>query len=155
MELIATTGSTPCRRMFSSCLLRPHVGPEARLSDQEVAGADGDQVGDNRGVAVRDVAEGTRVDEDGSVLQGLQQVRLEGVLHHDGHRAGCLELLGRDGIAVPGVADDDAAEAGAQVLEVLGQGQDGHRLGGGGDVEARLPRHAVAGRAEARHDVAQ
>ena len=68
--------------------LRSHVGAEARLGDEVLAGVDPDQVGHHRRVAVGDVAEGTGVDEDGGVLEGLQQVRLDGVAHDHRHGAG-------------------------------------------------------------------
>src|SRR3990172_5500216 len=49
----------------------------------------------------------------------------------------------RDRLPVFGGADDDAAEPPAQVLQVAGQGQDGHDLAGDADVEPGLPRPAV------------
>ena len=52
-------------------------------------------------------------------------------------------------------AEQQAAEAGAQVLGALGQAEGGHHLRGGGDVEAGLPRHPLVGPAEADHHVAQ
>ena len=79
--------------------LGAHVGAEARLGDEEVAGVDADQVGDHAAVAVRDVAEGARVHEDRRVLQRLQQVRLERLAHDDGGGARRLELLGGDRLA--------------------------------------------------------
>ena len=216
IPLIATTGSTPCARMFSSCLRRfaapsatssgfslsmssgsgrpgddlvlarvalqrahrrdhhggvrleagdaaldveeplgAHVGAEARLGDQEVAGVDADEVGHHARVAVRDVAERAGVHEDRGVLQRLQQVRLERLAHHHRGRAGRLQLLGGDRLARLGVADDDAAQAFPQVLQALRQRKNRHHLARRGDVEARLPRDAVSRRAKADHDVAQ
>ena len=75
--------------------------------------------------------------------------------HDDRHRAGALELLGGDGLAGAVVADDDASEAGPQVRGRGRQRQDGHHLGGGGDVEAGLAGDAVHLAAEADDDVAQ
>ena len=54
-----------------------------------------------------------------------------------------------------GVADDDPAEAGAQLGEVVRQREHRHHLGRRGDVEAGLARHAVHAPAEAGDDVAQ
>ena len=73
----------------------------------------------------------------------------------DGHRAAGLELLGGDRLAVVGVADDDATQPLAHVLQRRREGQDHHHLAGRGDVEPGLPRHAVGARAEPDHDVAQ
>ena len=65
-------------------------------------------------------------------------------LEQDGHRAGDLEVLGGDGLAVLVVADDDPAErARAGRCRSRGQGEDGHDLGRHGDVEAGLAREAV------------
>ena len=58
-----------------------------------------------------DVGERPAVDEGGLALERLHEVRLDGVLEEDGHRAGRLELLGDDGLALPRVPDRDRAEA--------------------------------------------
>ena len=97
--------------------LGAHVGAESRLGDQVVAGMDPDQVGDDRRVAVGDVAEGAGMDEDGGVLEGLQQVRLYGVAHDHRHGAGGLQLLGGHRLAGRGVAHDDPPHALAQVAQ--------------------------------------
>jgi hypothetical protein len=102
-----------------------------------------------------DVAEGAGVDQDGRVLQRLEEVGLRGVAKDRGHRAAALEVLGGDRRAVLRVADDDAGQAGLQVGQRGGEGQHGHHLRGGRDVEAALAGDAVLLRAEADHDVAQ
>lgn len=135
--------------------LRAHVGAEARLRDEVVTAADRGEVGDHRRVAGRDVAERAAVDERGSALEGLQQVGLDGVAQHDGHRAGGLEVLGGHGRAVDVVTDDDPPEAGAQVRQRRTQRQRHADLAGRGDVEARLPRHPIDPLAEPDDDVAQ
>jgi D-isomer specific 2-hydroxyacid dehydrogenase, NAD binding domain len=95
--------------------LGSHVRPETRLGDQEVARADPDEVGHDRGVPGGDVSERAGVHEYRGVLECLQQVGLDGLARDDGHGAGGIELFGRDWLAVARVADDDPAEAGAQV----------------------------------------
>jgi len=135
-------------------LLHAAVGAEAALGDDVVGELEGDAVGDDGGVALRDVGEGACVDECGAVLEGLHEVGLDGVHHEDGHGACDAEVLGGDGSALLGCADDDASEALAEVLEVGAQGEGGHDLGGDGDVEAGLARAAVGGGAEADDDVA-
>ena len=109
-----------------------------------------DEVGDERVVAVGDVGERPAVDEGALALQRLHEVRLDRVLEEDGHRAGRLQLLGDDGLALPRVADGDRAEPPAQVVQVAGHGQDGHDLGGRGDVVAGLARVAVRAAAQRR-----
>ena len=72
--------------------LGAHVGAEAGLGDQEVARVDADQVGQHRRVAVGDVPERPGVDEHRSVLQGLQEVRLDGVAQDRRHRTAALQV---------------------------------------------------------------
>ena len=76
--------------------LGAHVGTEARLGEEEVAGVDADAVGHDRAVAGGDVAE--RLAQAG-VLQRLHEVGLDGLTQDDGHRPGGADLLGGDGIA--------------------------------------------------------
>ena len=121
----------------------PMSAPKPGLGDEEVAAVDADQVGDDRGVAVGDVAERAGVHQDRRVLQRLQQVGLHRVAQDRRHRAGAADVLGRHRLAVPGVADDDAPEPLPQVGQRGGQREDRHHLGGGGDVEAGLAGHAV------------
>ena len=110
-------------------LLGTHVGPEPGLGAHDVVGDQREAVGDDRVVAVRDVGERAGVDERGPTFERLQQVRLERVAQQDGHRAGDADVLGRDRLAVHRRRQDDPAEAGAQVLEVGREREDGHDLG--------------------------
>ena len=54
----------------------------------------------------------------------------------------------KTGRAVAAVGDDDVAEALLEVLEVVGEAEDRHHLGGDRDVEAGLAREAVGDAAE-------
>ena len=67
------------------------------------------------------LANGPAVDEGRAALQGLHQVGHEGVLHQHGHGAGDAQVLGRDGFALLVRAEDDAAQALAQVLQAAGR----------------------------------
>ena len=136
-------------------LLHAHVGGEAALGDDVVGELERDAVGDDGVVAVRDVGERAAVHERRLALERLHEVRLDRVLEQHGHRAGRLQLLGGDRLAVVGVADRDRAEARAQVLQVGRDGCDRHHLGRRGDVEAGLARVAVRLAAEPDDDVAQ
>ena len=133
---------------------RTHVRAEACLRDQEVATVDADEIGQHGRRAVRDVPERPRVHEDRRVLQRLEQVRLDGVEHDHGHRAAGVKEVCRDRFAVPRQADHHAPETLAHVLERGRQCEHRHDLRGGGDVEARLARHAVLGRPETDDDAA-
>jgi hypothetical protein len=135
--------------------LRSHVGAEAGLGDEEVAAAQPDSVGDDRRVARGDVAERPGVDEYGRVFERLEDVGLDGLAEQHGHRSGRVELFGRHGLAVAGVADHDPADPLAEVPKVASQRQRGHHLGRRGDVEAGLARHPVAAAAETHDDVAE
>ena len=102
-----------------------------------------------------DVGEGAAVDKGGVVLEGLDEVGRDGVLEQGRHGTLSLEVMGRDGLAVVGVGDHDAAQALLEVHEVGREAEDGHDLGGHGDVETVLARHAVGDAAEAVDDLAQ
>ena len=59
--------------------LGAHVGTEAGLGEEEVAGVDADAVGHDRAVAGGDVAERAGVHEGWGVLQRLHEVGLDGL----------------------------------------------------------------------------
>ena len=136
-------------------LLEAEIGGEPRLGDDVVGELQRHAILDDRVVGVRDVAEGPGVGQHGLALQGLDQVRLDGVLHDHRHRAAGLEVVGRHRVAVVGRGHDDAAEPRAEILQVAREREDRHDLGGRGDHEAVLPGNAVRLAAQARHDVAQ
>ena len=104
---------------------------------------------------MRDVGEGAAVHERGRALERLHEVRLERVLEQGRHRALGVQVVRRDRLIVVGVAHHDATQTLLEVGDGGGQAEDGHDLGGHGDVEAVLARHAVGLAAQAVHDVAQ
>ena len=85
-------------------LLHAHVGAEAALGDDVVGELQGDAVGDDRVVAVRDVRERPAVHERRLPFERLHEVRLDRLLQQHRHRARCAQLLGGDRLAVVGVA---------------------------------------------------
>ncbi|VWM23686.1 Uncharacterised protein [Collinsella intestinalis] len=101
------------------------------------------------------VGERAAVHERGRVLERLNQIGLEGVFEQGRHGTLGLELAGADGLARIGVADHDLAQALLEVGDRSGQAQDGHDLGGDGDVEAVLARDALGLAADAVDDVAE
>src|SRR4029079_13461061 len=110
---------------------------------------------DDGRVAGGDVAERTGMDKCRRVLQRLEQVGLDGVSEHDGHRPRRVEVLRGDGLAVVRESHDDPAKAFAHVTQRGRQGEDNHDLARGGDVESRLPRYAVHARTKSNDDVAK
>ena len=85
------------------------------------------------------LAKRTAVHEGEVAFDGLDEIRLDGVLEERDEGAAHAEFLNRDGGTVAARADDDAVDAGAQVVKVRGEAKDGHEFGGGRDVEAPLP----------------
>jgi len=112
-------------------------------------------VGHNRGLADGDVGEGTGVHEAGLAFQRLQEVRVDRLAQPGRHRAGHLEVLGRDRVALLVVGDHDPAHAFPEVLQVAENRQDGHNLGRNGDAELALHLVAVHLAADADDDVAK
>ena len=65
------------------------------------------------------------------------------------------EVGSADDLARSSLADDDSPEALFELGECFGETEDGHDLGGDGDVEARFARKGVGSAAEADDDLAQ
>ena len=95
------------------------------------------------------------MDKGGGVLQGLDQVGLEGVLEQGGHSALGVQIAGGDGLLVVGVAHHQTGQTVLQIGDVAGQAQHGHDLAGNGDVVAVLPGHAVDPAAQTVGDKAE
>ena len=104
---------------------------------------------------MRDIGEGTAMDEGRVVFQRLHEVRLHRVLQQHHHRAHGLDVGGGDGGALARVADDDAGESCFEIGGVAREAEDSHDFGGHRDVEAGFGRRAVAGPAEAGDDTPQ
>ena len=124
-------------------LLRPEVGAEARLGDDDVAEPQRRPRRDDRVAAVGDVGEGPAVDEGGVVLERLHEVRQDRLGEQHRHRPVGLEVARRHRPPVAGLADDDGAEPALEVGAVGREAEDRHHLGRGDDVEAGLAGEAV------------
>ena len=136
-------------------LLSAEVSTEAGLGDDVVSHLHG-RGGCLDGVAAMgDVGEGAAMHERRVVLERLDQVRLDGILEQRGAGTLGLDVGNGDRLAGAAVGDDDAAEAGLEVVKVGGQAEHCHDLGGDGDVEAVLAADAVTGGAEAVDHVAE
>ena len=136
-------------------LLCAQVCAEAGLGDDVVGQREAELGAHDAVAAVGDVGEGAAVDDGGVVLEGLDQVRVEGVLQQGGHGTGCADVSSRDGLAVVGVGADDLREALFQIGDAGGEAEDGHDLAGDGDVETVLAGRAVDLTAQAVHDKAE
>src|SRR5207245_7323701 len=136
-------------------LLEAEIGAEAGLGDDDIRELERDLVGEQRVVAVRDVAEGTGMHQRRLALHRLHDVREQRVLEQDRYRAGDPQVLRRDEAAVLALRHDDPPDPLPEVSEIAGERQDGHDLRGRRDDEARFARHAVLVAAEAGNDVAE
>ena len=92
---------------------------------------------------MRNVGERTAMNKGRVVLERLHQVRLHGLRQKHGHRAIRLDVAAIDGRAVTTIGDDDVAKTLLQVLDVGGEAENRHHLGGDGDVEPGLARKPV------------
>ena len=145
----------PVARLNVEELLCAQVRAEAGLCEHDVRVLLGG-AGGNQGVAaVGDVGERAAVDERRCPAESLHEVRVNRILEQRCHRALGTEVTGRDRLLVVGQPDGDVGQALLQVLQVRGQAQNRHDLGGGGDGEAGLRRHTVGRSAQAGDDVAQ
>ena len=79
------------------------------------------------------------MDERRVALQGLHEVRLQGVAQQRRECAHRIEVTRCDGAAVLAPRHHHFAQPPRQVLPIPRQAQHGHQLGSGGDVEAGLP----------------
>ena len=125
---VATTTAASGRRPRRPALdveelLGAHVGAEAGLGADDLVRGERDPIRDDRVVAVGDVRERSAMDERRTALEGLEEVRLQGVLEQDGHRARDAQVLGGDRLAVARRGHDHAAQAGAEVLENPSRGR--------------------------------
>ena len=136
-------------------LLGAEIGAEAGFGDDIVGELEGGLRGDDRIAAMGDVGERPAVDEGGVVLERLHEVRLHRLGQQHGHRPVGLDVATVDRGLVAAVADDDVAEPPFEIVDVVGQTQDRHHLGGDGDVEAGLARIAVGDAAQRADDLAQ
>ena len=136
-------------------LLGTQIGTEAGLGNGDIAKAHRHTRGHDRVAAVGNVGEGTAVDKRGRALERLHQVGLERVLKQRGHGTLGLKVAGTDGLAGKAIADDNLAQALLEIADARRQAQDCHDLGGDGDIEAVLARHALGLTANAVDDVAQ
>jgi len=85
---------------------------------------------------VRDVAERSGVDEGGSAVGGLHEIRKNGFGEESHHATGGAEVACGDGYAIASDADDDGIETFAQSLRSFASAMMAIDFGRGRDDEA-------------------
>ena len=131
------------------------VGGKAGLGDVIIKQLQCQPVGDDGGLADGDVGKGAGVDQHRLVLHAVAHGGVDGVAHPGGHGTGHVQILGGDGLAGLGVGHHDLADPLPQILQILGNGQNGHQLGADGNAELGLHHIAVQTAADADDDVPQ
>ncbi len=127
-------------------LLGAEIRSEAGFGDDHVGEREAGARGQDGIAAVRDVAEGSGVDQRWSAFQRLHEIGAERVLQQHRHRARGLEgarAYGRPRFST-GRSDDDLAEAAFEVLAPGRQREDRHDLAGGDDDPVLFAHDAVA-----------
>ena len=132
--------------------LGAQVEAESRLGDRPIRLMERQPRRQHTVAAVRDVREGTAVDERWRALEGLDQVGPKRFMQQGEHRARPTERTRANGISLRVEADEDAVEPIAQVLEPACQAEDRHHFGGRRDVETSLSRDAPDRAAQTDHD---
>ncbi|KAH3661211.1 hypothetical protein OGAPHI_006618 [Ogataea philodendri] len=146
--------------------LSAHSEVETGLGDNETLGSrigsrvrahefQGQSVGDDRRRTDRDVGERTRVHKHRRSLERLHQVWLDCVLQESGNGARTANVFCRNRLARLAGSNHNSARTGSQVLQVLGQRQNGHDLRGNGDVEPGLTHKALLCRSLTNGDLSQ
>jgi hypothetical protein len=136
-------------------LLEAEIAGEPGFSHDVVGRLDRNAIGDDRIRRMRDVAERTGVHQRWLPFERLHDVGLDRVLHHHRHRAGDLQHLRGDRLAIIGIRDDDAAETSTKIGEAARQREDRHHFRGRGDDELALTGEAVRLATEPDHRVTQ
>jgi hypothetical protein len=124
-------------------LLRSQVEAKTGLRDRPVGMGACHLGGDHRVAAVRDIGEGPTVNECRYAFAGLDQVGHHGVSEQNHHRAHRTEVRRRYRLAPEGEGHQQPTQALAKIVGILGQTENRHHLGGGGDVEPGLPRYTL------------
>jgi hypothetical protein len=75
-----------------------------------------------------DVREGTTMDKGRVTLQGLHQIRLQGILQQGAHSPFGLKVMSGHGLIIIGVAHHDTPQTLFQVSDRGCQAEDGHDL---------------------------
>ena len=100
-----------------------------------------------------DIGKGPPVHQHRRMLQGLDQVRLHGILQKGRHGAHCLQIPCRHRIPLLVIGHDDPGQTFLQVAHILRQAEDSHDFAGHGDDKVVFPHVAVHLAAEPYHNI--
>ena len=141
--------------LYIEKLFGADIRAEAGLRNQIVRRLDTDQIGQYRTIAVRNVGERAGMDQRRRVLQRLENIRLDCLLHQYRHRSRCPQLLGSNRLALPISADRHSTEARTHIGQARRQCQNRHHFRRRSNVEACLSLRPVGLWAKAADDIAQ
>ena len=136
-------------------LLAAEIGAEARLRHHDIGEAEPEPGRDHRVAAMGDIGEGSAMHESGRTLERLDEVRRQRIPQQGRHGAVGLEVARGHGALIPALGDDDPAQPLPQIVEVAGEAEDRHDLGGDRDVEPVLARGAIGDPAQTIDDGAE
>ena len=136
-------------------LLSTEIGTEAGLRHRDLTELQC-EAGRLDGVAaMRDVRERAAMHEGHVVFEGLDDVRLDGILQQCSHGADRLQIRCGDRFPIDIVGHDDAGETLLEILHIVCEAEDCHDFGRHGDDEMILTYDAVGLSAESDHDVSE
>ena len=124
-------------------LLGTEVSTEAGFCHYIVTVGHGHACGDDGVAAMGYVGERATMHEGRGLLGSLHQVWLDGVQKEHCDSSVHTHVLHTERRVVHLDAQNDVANAAAQVVNVLGKAEDSHDFRGGGDVESRLGDESV------------
>ena len=136
-------------------LFRAQVGTESGFGDYVVAQPQRRIRGDQRVAAMGNVGKWPAMNEGGRVFQGLDQVGHEGILEQHRHGSMSLEIARRNRLTITRVSDHDIAQPVLKIGQVVRQAENGHDLGGDGDIETAFTWITVANPAQPGGNMAQ
>lgn len=78
------------------------------------------------------------MNEDGSTLQGLHEVGLDGIPHQDSEGTANTKVISSDGVAALGAGNNHSTETLTHISKAGAEGQNSHAFTGDRDVEASV-----------------
>ena len=136
-------------------LFRAEVGAKSRLRDAVIPQLEGRARGAHGVAPVCNVGERAAVHEHRRILQRLDQIRVQGVLEQNRHRADRLQIARIDGRPIICIGHQNPPQPPLEVVHIVRQTEDRHNLAGHSDNKMILAHHAVRLAAHTDDDIAQ
>ncbi len=114
--------------------LHAHVRAKAGLGHDVVRQLQGDHVGNDGAVAVRDIGKRSGVHQHGRAFQRLHQVGLDSVFHQHGQRASHAQVVRGDGLLAATLPDNNPPDARAHICQAGGKRQNRHQFARDGNI---------------------